>query len=56
MEGELYQRKDKKFGWRVRAANNKIVAGDSSQGYERKIDCREMFHKLFPNLPLKEAQ
>ena len=42
----VYRRKDGKWGWRLRAANNRIIAGDQGQGYENEADCREMFRRV----------
>lgn len=35
-KAQLYRRSDKKWGWRMIAPNNEIIAGDQGQGYERK--------------------
>jgi uncharacterized protein YegP (UPF0339 family) len=45
-KGELYQRKDKKWAFRVKAANGQIVATDGSQGYESKTSARSTLTKL----------
>lgn len=36
---EIFQRSDRRWGWRIRAENGAIVATDGSQGYERRGDC-----------------
>jgi NTE family protein len=36
--GELYQRHDAKWAWRIKASNGQIVATDGGQGYEAKAD------------------
>lgn len=33
---EYYQRKDKKWEWRIVAPNGNIIASSAGQGYERK--------------------
>jgi uncharacterized protein YegP (UPF0339 family) len=54
--GQQYKRKDGKYAWRVRSyGNDKIVATDGAQGYERSIDCANMFRSLFPNLELQRV-
>lgn len=54
--GQQYVRKDGRFAWRVRSYhNNKIVATDGAQGYERAIDCANMFRSLFPSLELQKV-
>jgi uncharacterized protein YegP (UPF0339 family) len=45
-KGELYQRKDGKWAFRVRAGNGQIVATDGSQGYESKASARNTLKKL----------
>jgi uncharacterized protein YegP (UPF0339 family) len=35
---EVYRRVDRKWAWRLVAANGEIVATDAGQGYERKVD------------------
>ncbi len=44
--GELYQRKDKKWAFRVKAANGQTVATDGSQGYESKTSAKNTLTKL----------
>ena len=46
MSGELYQRRDKKWAFRVKARNGQIVATDGSQGYESKTSARSTLTKL----------
>lgn len=45
-ERNVYQRKDKKWAWQLKADNGKIVAVDGSQGYENELDCRAMADKV----------
>ena len=45
-KGELYQRKDGKWAFRVKAANGQIVATDGSQGYESKSSAKATLKKL----------
>lgn len=45
-KGELYQRKDGKWAFRVKAANGQIVATDGSQGYESKASAKSTLTKL----------
>ncbi|HDH03211.1 MAG TPA: DUF1508 domain-containing protein [Actinobacteria bacterium] len=45
-KGELYQRKDKKWAFRVKASNGQIVATDGSQGYESKASAKNTLTKL----------
>lgn len=42
--GELYKRKDGKFGFRIKATNGQIVA--IGQGYSTKAAARETLDKL----------
>jgi uncharacterized protein YegP (UPF0339 family) len=44
--GELYQRADGRWGFRVKASNLKVVATDGSQGYETKRAARDTLEKL----------
>ena len=44
--GEIYQRKDGKWAFRVKAANGRIVATDGSQGYESKTSAKRTLTKL----------
>jgi len=41
-----YKRTDDKWGWRLTADNNEIVAVDGSQGYESYADCQVMADKV----------
>jgi uncharacterized protein YegP (UPF0339 family) len=44
---EIYQRKDgKTWGWRLIAANERIVATDGSQGYATKAFCESMCKRV----------
>ena len=45
-KGELYQRKDSKWAFRVRAANGQCVATDGSRGYESKRSAKSTLTKL----------
>ena len=45
-KGELYQRKDKKWEFRVKATNGQNVATDGSQGYESKASAKSTLSKL----------
>ena len=36
---EFYVREDDKYGWRLKADNNEIIANDAGQGFENKQDC-----------------
>lgn len=38
----VYQRPDKKWGWRLRADNGNIIATDGGQGYENEADAKRM--------------
>ncbi len=44
-ERNLYQRPDKKWGWRLKV-NGKIVATDHGQGYENESDARSMADRV----------
>lgn len=46
MKLEIYRRADGKWAWRVRAANNQIVATDGGQGYENETDAMTMAGRL----------
>ena len=43
---EVYRREDKRWAWRLRAANKKIIATDGGQGYENKQDAVDMADKI----------
>jgi uncharacterized protein YegP (UPF0339 family) len=45
-KGEIYQRNDDKWAFRVKAGNGEIVATDGSQGYSAKGDARSTLEKL----------
>lgn len=45
-KGELYQRKDGKWAFRVKASNGQTVATDGSQGYETKASAKSTLQKL----------
>lgn len=42
----VWQRKDKKWAWQLKADNGRIVAVDGSQGYENEADCRTMADRI----------
>ena len=44
--GELYQRADDKWAFRIKASNGQIVATDGGQGYESKSDARDTLEKV----------
>lgn len=44
--GEIYQRKDGKWAFRVKASNGQIVATDGGQGYERKASAQSALENL----------
>jgi uncharacterized protein YegP (UPF0339 family) len=44
--GELYQRADDKWAFRIKASNGQIVATDGGQGYESKSDTRDTLEKV----------
>lgn len=44
--GELFKRKDGKWGFRVRASNGQVVATDGGQGYSAKASARSTLEKL----------
>lgn len=43
---EVFKRRDGRWGWRLRADNHKIIAGDMSQGYENRGDAAEMADRV----------
>jgi len=45
-KGELYQRKDGKWAFRVKAANGQIVATDGGQGYASRASANNTLTKL----------
>ena len=45
-KGELYQRTDKKWAFRVKASNGEAVATDGGQGYESKASAKSTLEKL----------
>ena len=45
-KGELYQRNDKKWAFRVKASNGEVVATDGGQGYEAKASATSTLEKL----------
>ena len=42
----VYQRPDCKWGWRLRADNDQIIATDGTQGYENESDARKMADRI----------
>ena len=46
MPGEIYQRADGKYSFRVKASNGQVVATDGGQGYSSKADARATLTKL----------
>lgn len=42
----VYQRPDKKWGWRLKSDNGNIIATDGGQGYENEADCKAMADKV----------
>jgi uncharacterized protein YegP (UPF0339 family) len=51
---EVYRGKDKKWYWRMRAGNGKIVA-DGSQGYASKAGGEKAAKKLMEDIQLASA-
>ena len=49
MKIEIFKRKDKKWSWRVRAANGQILATDGHQGYENLGDARHTAETVTAN-------
>lgn len=45
-KGEVYRRADRLWAFRVRAANNAIVATDAAQGYANKRDAIDVLRRL----------
>jgi hypothetical protein len=45
-KGEIYQRSDNKWAFRVKASNGEIVATDGGQGYSAKSDAKATLEKL----------
>lgn len=43
---EVYERADEKFAWRLRAANQQIIATDGGQGYDKKADAVSMADRI----------
>lgn len=44
--GEIFERTDGKYAFRVKASNGEIVATDGGQGYVSKSDARSTLEKL----------
>ncbi|MEM7276034.1 MAG: DUF1508 domain-containing protein [Actinomycetota bacterium] len=44
--GEVYQRKDGKWAFRVKASNGQVVATDGAQGYSSKASAMNTVTKL----------
>lgn len=56
--GEVYQRKDGKWAFRVKASNGQVVATDGSQGYGEKNSATSTLEKLLAgeyNGPINEV-
>ncbi len=45
-KGELYQRTDKKWAFRLKASNGETVATDGGQGYESKASAKSTLEKI----------
>lgn len=45
-ERTVYQRPDRRWGWRLTADNGRIIATDGSQGYENESDARDMANRI----------
>jgi uncharacterized protein YegP (UPF0339 family) len=45
-KGEIYQRTDGKWAFRVKASNGEVVATDGGQGYEAKGSAKSTLEKL----------
>lgn len=39
---EIYQRADRRWAWRLVAANGRTIATDGGQGYENRADCEQI--------------
>lgn len=46
MPGQVFERADGRFGFRVTASNGQVVATDGNQGYSAKSDARQTLEKL----------
>lgn len=42
----VFQRKDKKWAWELKADNGKIIATDGSQGYENEADAKAIADRI----------
>jgi uncharacterized protein YegP (UPF0339 family) len=57
-KGEVYERSDGKFGFRVKASNGQVVATDGGQGYSSKGDAKSTLEKLLQGAydgPIEDA-
>ncbi|MDP9336369.1 MAG: YegP family protein [Actinomycetota bacterium] len=45
-ERVVIERADGKWGWHLKADNNKIIATDGNQGYENEGDARDMADRI----------
>lgn len=45
-ERTVYERPDRKWGWRLKADNGQIIATDGSQGYESESVARSMADRV----------
>jgi len=42
----VYERPDKRWGWRLKANNGQIIATDGTQGYDTESDARSMADRV----------
>lgn len=57
-KGELYQRSDRRWAFRVKASNGESVVTDGGQGYESMSSAKSTLEKLMRgdyNGPIEEA-
>ena len=47
---EIYRTADGVWYWRIRAANNEVIA--QGEGYERRGDIEHMLANHFPHVPI----
>ena len=50
----IYKDKAGEYRWRLKAANNKIIA-DSAEGYKNRSDCREAVDRVKREAPLADV-
>lgn len=53
--GELYQRTDGKWAFRITASNGQIVATDGGRGYESKSGARDTLEKVIGGRYVRQA-